>query len=61
MSGDATRRFRDPGTVEYCERCRCKTEHVADIETDERICIYHLPRHAGDAVREARRKRKETA
>jgi hypothetical protein len=64
MNGDQTLvfvlRFRDPGTVEYCDRCRCKTDHVTDVETDERLCIYHLPRREADAVEEARRRREET-
>lgn len=54
-------RYRDPETVEYCQRCRCKTDHVIDLESDERICIYHLPRRDAEAVREARRLRSGAA
>jgi hypothetical protein len=30
--------YLDPSTVEWCERCRCKTWHLPDPQTNERIC-----------------------
>ena len=29
-------------SVDYCERCRCKTLHVP-LPSGERACEYHLP------------------
>jgi hypothetical protein len=29
-------------TVDYCERCRCKTLHIP-LPSGERACEYHLP------------------
>lgn len=34
--------YLDPSTVEFCERCRCKTWHVLLPRTGERICEWHL-------------------
>lgn len=33
--------YLDPSTVEYCERCRCKTWHVP-LPSGERACEWHL-------------------
>ncbi len=54
-------RFRDPEIVEYCQRCRCKTDHVVDLETDDRVCIYHLTPKERDAVFDARQERERAA
>jgi hypothetical protein len=50
-------RFRDPGLVQYCERCCCKTDFVVDLETDSRLCIYHLSPGERQAVEQSRQQR----
>ena len=34
-------RYLNPATVEYCERCRCKTWHLPQ-PSGERVCEWHL-------------------
>jgi hypothetical protein len=33
--------YVDPSTVEWCEKCRCKTWHLVDAATGERACEWH--------------------
>lgn len=35
-------------SVEYCERCKCKTLHIP-MPSGERACEWHLPTPEGDA------------
>lgn len=30
--------YLEPSTVEWCDRCRCKTWHVVETRTGERSC-----------------------
>lgn len=40
--GKGVRALISMATVDYCERCRCKTLHVP-LPNGERACEYHLP------------------
>lgn len=34
-------RYLNPASVEYCERCRCKTWHIP-LPSGARVCEWHL-------------------
>jgi len=40
-------------SVDYCERCRCKTLHIP-TPSGERICEHHLPKPEASAREPAR-------
>lgn len=34
--------YLNAASVDYCERCRCKTLHIP-LPSGERVCEWHLP------------------
>lgn len=37
--------YLNPASVEYCERCRCKTWHLPQ-PSGERVCEWHIEERA---------------